>query len=96
MAVKHAISIGSSSVTFAVISNVSTIPVSGARTIPLNNAAMPTTAKLTGWIPAPGNRASAASPKNKPLCAPRTSIGANRPPGVPAAYDAVLSTRRIA
>jgi hypothetical protein len=48
MATKHAASIGSSSVTLAVISVTSTMPVSGARTTPVKNAAIPTTANPCG------------------------------------------------
>ena len=48
MAAKQAPSIGSNSVTLEVISVARTIPVSGARTTPVKNAAIPTTAKPTG------------------------------------------------
>ena len=54
MAAKQAPSIGSNSVTLEVISVARTISVSGARTTPVKNAAIPTTAKPTGSSARPG------------------------------------------
>ena len=48
IATAHAHNIGSSIVTLAVISVVSTMPVIGARTTPVKKAAMPTTANPSG------------------------------------------------
>jgi hypothetical protein len=48
MAVAHADNIGTSMETLSVISVASTRPVIGARTTPAKNAAMPTTANLSG------------------------------------------------
>ena len=48
IAVKQAASIGRSMGKLAVISITRTMPVTGARTTPVKNAAMPTTAKATG------------------------------------------------
>ncbi len=83
-------------VTAAVISTTSTMPVSGARTTPVKKAAIPTTANAAGWIFKPGNASWPRSPKNSPSCAPSTSMGANKPPGVPAAYDTAPSPKRRA
>jgi hypothetical protein len=46
---------GSNIVTFAVISVTNTIAVSGARTMAVKSAAMPTTAKRRGSVAMPGS-----------------------------------------
>jgi hypothetical protein len=61
---KQAPNIGKSIVTFAVISTTRTIPVSGARTTPVKNAAIPTTANPSGWMFKSGNRSWQSCPKN--------------------------------
>jgi hypothetical protein len=54
MAVKHAPSMGNSIVELPVISAISAMPVTGARTTPVKKAAIPTTAKATGAMSRPG------------------------------------------
>jgi len=71
-------------VTVAVISVTSTMPVSGARTTPVKNAAM-RHGESSGTMPRSGKREPAQSAEYRPSCAPSTSKGANNPPGVPAA-----------
>ena len=55
IAVKQALSIGKSKVKLAVISVTRTIPVSGARTTAVKNAAMPTMASAGGCGARAGN-----------------------------------------
>ena len=61
------------------------IPVIGARTTAVKKAAMPTTARVRGSGAHSGKKWVQTIPKRRPLCAPRTSRGAKRPPGVRAA-----------
>src|SRR5262249_40075278 len=55
MAAKQALSIGNSNVKLAVISMTRTMPVRGARTTPVKNAAMPATASARGSAETSGN-----------------------------------------
>ena len=50
IAVKHALSMGKSKVKLAVISVTKMIPVTGARTTAVKNAAMPTTPSAVGSV----------------------------------------------
>ena len=63
----------------------STIPVTGACTTPVKNAAIPTTANASGSMPRLGKAAWHNAPNKSPSWAPNTSKGANSPPGVRAA-----------
>ena len=85
IAAKHAANIGSNSVNAAVISMTSTIPVIGACTTPVKNAAMPTKVKAAGSTPRSGKIVWHNAPQTRPSCAPSTNNGANSPPGVRAA-----------
>ena len=67
MAAKQDPNIGRSKVRLAVISMTKMMPVSGARTTAVKNAAIPTTANATGFGAAVANHWWERIPKNRPL-----------------------------
>jgi len=67
IAVKHALSMGKSKVKLAVISVTKMIPVTGARTTAVKNAAMPTTPSAVGDGATAGNHREQRVPKRRPL-----------------------------
>ena len=85
MAPKQAHNIGMSWVKLAVSSMTRMIPVTGALTTAVKKAAIATMAKVVGVTTAWGRTNPQSAENSSPIWAPRTSIGANRPPGVPAA-----------
>ena len=70
------------------------IPVTGARTTAVNRAPIPTTEYSVGFVATPGNQRLHTVPKRRPTWEPRTNMGANKPPGVRAAYDTAPSAKR--
>jgi hypothetical protein len=67
IAAKQASTMGRRSVKHPVISVTKMIPVTGARTTAVKNAAMPTTAKAVGRSPRYGNQRQKNVPRKRPL-----------------------------
>ena len=85
---------GSNNVTLAVISVTSTIAVSGARTMAVKIAAIPTKAKPAGSSAMPGKANAQSNPNQRPSSAPSATNGTSKPPGVPAATETAISPSR--
>ncbi len=85
MAPKHAQSIGMSCVKLPVSSVTRTMPVTGALTTAVKKAAIPTMTQDATPRCKFGSRSEQTVANNRPTCAPTVNMGANNPPGVPAA-----------
>ena len=84
---RQASSMGTTRRPVAVISRISTMPVSGALTDEANIAPMPTMVQMRQSSPIPGSHHVMTAQKSAPYTAPMASIGANSPPDIPIEYD---------